>query len=181
MNRAAAAVLLLILSAGLRADVPAAPAAESPSSAAAALSPAAGTDAGTDAALVLAFYRALNAGDGSALSGLLAPDFSSDAALPGLKPGAAGLSAWLAGLRTAFPDGRVEVLDLLSQEGRVAVRYRFSGTQRGRFLSLRPTRKHAQVTGMDLWTVKAGKLAAQSGTLDSLGLLVQLGIAPELH
>ena len=177
MNRAAAAVLLLILSAGLRADVPAAPAAESPSSAAAALSPA----AGTDAALVLAFYRAVNAGDGSALSGLLAPDFSSDAALPGLKPGAAGLSAWLAGLRTAFPDGRVEVLDLLSQEGRVAVRYRFSGTQRGRFLSLRPTRKHAQVTGMDLWTVKAGKLAAQSGTLDSLGLLVQLGIAPELH
>jgi predicted ester cyclase len=177
--KASAFVLLWVLqAAGLRAVTPAAATTVSLSpSAASALSPA----AGTDAAVVLGFYQAFNAGDSSALAASLAPDFHSDAALPGLKPGPGGLVAWLAALRTAFPDGQVEVLDWLHQDGRVAVRYRFSGTQRGRFLSLRPTRKHAQVVGMDLWRVEAGKLVAQSGTLDCLGLLVQIGIAPELR
>ena len=170
-----AAAWVALCAAGLQAQVSATAQALSP--AAAAPSPA----AGADEALVLTFYQSLNQGDGAGQSALLAPDFSSDAALPGLKPGADGLVAWLAGLRTAFPDGQVEVLDLLSQGGRVAVRYRFSGTQRGRFLSLRPTRKRVSVLGLDLWTVKAGKLAAQSGTLDTLGILVQLGIAPALH
>jgi steroid delta-isomerase-like uncharacterized protein len=176
MKRCCGTLLALGLALGLHADSTPTAAALS-STSAAALSPA----AGTDAAVAWSFYQALNLGDQGAESALLAPDFVSDAALPGLKPGSAGLVLWLAGLRTAFPDGQVEVLNWVSQAGQVAVRYRFSGTQRGRFLSLRPTHKHASVVGMDLWTVKDGKLVSQSGTLDSLGLLVQLGIAPALH
>ncbi|HTB33643.1 MAG TPA: ester cyclase [bacterium] len=173
------AVLAALLAAGLPAQGTGTAQSGPLPAAAAALSPAAAVDA--DQAVALAFYRALNQGDAAALAALLAPGFSSDAALPGLKPGAAGLVAWLGGLRAAFPDGQVEVLDCVSQGGRVAVRYRFSGTQRGRFLGLRPTRRRASVLGMDLWTVQGGTLAAQSGTLDTLGILVQLGIAPALH
>ena len=176
MKRCWGALLTLVLATGLRADATPTAAALS-STTATALSPA----AGTDAAVAWAFYLALNQGDQAAQAALLAPDFSSNAALPGLKPGPEGLVDWLAGLRTGFPDGQVEILDVVAQGSQVAVRYRFSGTQRGRFLSLRPTRKHASVQGMDLWTVKDHRLASQSGTLDSLGLLVQLGIAPALH
>ncbi|HXC65684.1 MAG TPA: ester cyclase [bacterium] len=176
MRRCCGTLLALALALGLHADsTPTATAL--PPTMAAALSPA----AGTDAAVAWAFYQAFNQGDQEAQAALLSQDFRSDAALPGLKPGPAALVDWLAGLRTGFPDGQVEILDVVAQGGEVAVRYRFSGTQRGRFLSLRPTRKHASVVGMDLWTVKDHKLVSQSGTLDSLGLLVQLGIAPALH
>ncbi len=144
-------------------------------------SPAEGPTSPAAEALVRSFYDAVNRGDQVALAALLAPDFAEDAALPGLRTGGPGLGAWVAAVRKAFPDARVDLLDVLAQGGKVAVRYRFSGTQRGRFFSLKATNKRASVLGMDLWSVKDGKLAAQSGCLDSMGMLVQLGIAPELR
>ena len=181
MTRFALAALMVLSGLCLHAAPPPQAAVDAGAAAKAAASTALSPAAGSDAAVVLSFYGALNQGDTAALSALLAPGFRSDASLPGLKPGAQGLEAWAAGLRQAFPDGQVVVLDCLSQGSQVAVRYRFTGTQRGRFLSLRPTRRYAKVLGMDLWTVKDGKLTAQSGGFDALGLLVQLGIAPELH
>jgi predicted ester cyclase len=126
------------------------------------------------------YYGALNQGDIEGAVSFLDESFTSDAALPGLKKGREGFEASLKALRLAFPDLSFEILERVSQGDTTVVRYDVVGTQRGKLYGIKATRKKIKVTGIDIWKFQNGKILGQHGNFDALGMLVQLGIAPEL-
>lgn len=133
-----------------------------------------------DQVLTRYYEEAVGQGNFEVIDSLFDEAFETDAAVPGLKKGREGLKGFLKALRTAFPDAKLEVIQRVSQGGTVACRYKFSGTHTAKFFGIKATKKKASVSGVDIWEFKDGKVVGQHGNFDSLGLLVQLGIAPEL-
>jgi steroid delta-isomerase-like uncharacterized protein len=93
-----------------------------------------------------------------------------------------GLSAWqqvIAGYFSAFPDLQLELEEEIAENERVSVRYIWSGTHRGAFMGIPPTGRHVRVAGHSTFRVSADKVAEEWHLEDTLGLLRQLGVAPE--
>jgi predicted ester cyclase len=80
--------------------------------------------------------------------------------------------------RSAFPDVRITVDDVINAGDKVALRWHSEGTHRGQLEGLAPTGAHGSVTGIsiDLW--KDGKIIESWSEWDNLGLARQLGAAP---
>jgi predicted ester cyclase len=83
----------------------------------------------------------------------------------------AGLVSYL---RTAFPDFRTEIEDVLVDGERTAVRWKATGTQSGQFGDLGPTGRVATWTGIDLIRLRGDRIVELWGNTDSLGLRQQL-------
>jgi predicted ester cyclase len=80
--------------------------------------------------------------------------------------------------RTAFPDVRITVDDVIASGDKVALRWHSEGTHRGELEGLAPTGARGSVTGIsiDLW--KDGQVVESWSEWDNLGLARQLGAAP---
>ena len=126
------------------------------------------------------FDRVWNGGDLQAAARLLAPDFVRYA--QPTSPGQTGVAAFVAGvtlIRTAFPDIRFEIDDLMVAGDRVAVRWTAHATQRGEYRGVQPTGRRVRVSGIQIDRVVDGRIAAAWVCWDRLGLLEQLGaVAP---
>ena len=79
---------------------------------------------------------------------------------------------------TAFPDGRYEVADLVTENDRVASRYVFRGTHQGELLGIAPTGRPVAIGGINVHRLADGRIAEQWTQLDTLGLLQQFGVMP---
>ncbi len=82
------------------------------------------------------------------------------------------IDLWL----SAFPDYRTATEDVVGDEDRVVVRWRFQGTHKGHFMGIPPTGKEVNVTGMTEFRLAEGKIVEGWSQADALGLLVQLGV-----
>jgi predicted ester cyclase len=69
--------------------------------------------------------------------------------------GVKGAVTWL---RTAFPDLRFEINDLISDRDLVAVRWNASGTHLGQFDDLQPTGRRVQWAGADWLRLRDGQI-----------------------
>jgi predicted ester cyclase len=77
-------------------------------------------------------------------------------------------------LLSAFPDLRVEVLDLVAEDDRVVVRYIERGTHTGEFVGIPPTGRTYEKHGFALYRVAAGQLAEAWMQEDDQGYQQQL-------
>jgi predicted ester cyclase len=82
--------------------------------------------------------------------------------------------------RTAFPDQRVAVDDLLAESDRVAVRFTLRGTHLGELLDLAPTGRRVTVPGVAIYRIAGGRIAEGWVGFDALGLLEQLSVLAPL-
>jgi predicted ester cyclase len=80
--------------------------------------------------------------------------------------------------RTAFPDWREEIVQLVAEGNTVAGRFRCSGTHRGEFLGEAPTGRHMDVEEVFFVRAEDGKFVDFWGLEDSLGRMRQLGLLP---
>jgi predicted ester cyclase len=80
--------------------------------------------------------------------------------------------------RSAFPDVRITVDDVIAAVDKVVLRWHSEGTHRGELEGMAPTGARGSVTGIsiDLW--KDGKIVESWSEWDNLGLARQLGAAP---
>jgi steroid delta-isomerase-like uncharacterized protein len=78
----------------------------------------------------------------------------------------------------AFPDWRVETLALIVEADRAAVRWSGMVTHGGPFRGIPPTGRRISVTGINLYELSEGRIAAEWEQTDSLGMLQQLGVLP---
>jgi steroid delta-isomerase-like uncharacterized protein len=121
--------------------------------------------------------RVWNEGDATALAELTTKDFVYR--LGGQPPrDAAGMRQFLENVRTAFPDWHVEIDDLVADDTMAATRWHGQATHQGTFQGLPPTGRRANVSGINVYRVVGGKIAAEWEQMDSLGLLQQLGALP---
>lgn len=95
-----------------------------------------------------------------------------------LPQGREGLKQGVSMYRAAFPDLRLSIDELLSQQDTVVWRWHSEGTHSGELQGLLPTHKRGRVTGISIARFEDGKVAETWSEWDNLGLLQQLGMAP---
>jgi steroid delta-isomerase-like uncharacterized protein len=119
----------------------------------------------------------LNTGDFAVADDLLAPDFAIYG-FPGVPPTRAGLEQVLTAFRSAFPDWRDTIDDMVAEGEHVVVRLTGTGTHQADFMGIPPTGKQVTLSGMALYRLRDGKIVEDRVQLDMLGMLQQLGVIP---
>ena len=106
---------------------------------------------------------------------LIGPEFVGHEMPPGTTRGPVGFKQFYESLRSAFPDLRYTVDDVIAEGDRVVVRWTWQCTHQGDFMGVAATGKRATVTGMAIYRVADGKCVERWVELSLLGLLQQLG------
>lgn len=75
-----------------------------------------------------------------------------------------------------FPDQKFYIEDLVSDGDKVAVSWKFIGTQKGSIPGLPVTNKVVNVSGLTIYYFSNGKIVGHWQIVDRLGLFEQLGI-----
>jgi predicted ester cyclase len=88
------------------------------------------------------------------------------------------MAALLRDLHVAFPDWNVEIRDLIVEGDRGAARWEASATHLGPFRGVAPTGKAARAFGINVYHFRGDLISAEFETMDTIGLLVQLGAIP---
>jgi predicted ester cyclase len=82
-------------------------------------------------------------------------------------------------IRSALPDARYEVDDLIAEDDKVVVRWRLLGTHKGPFRGIAPTGRPIVLKGIAIYRVENGKLAERWVVSDLYGALEGVGaLAP---
>jgi steroid delta-isomerase-like uncharacterized protein len=82
---------------------------------------------------------AISRGDADGFDDLIAPDIVDHNPIPDQAPGREGMRQWMTAVRTAMPDLRGTVEDVIAEGDRVAARVTWAGTHKGEFLGVAPT------------------------------------------
>lgn len=98
--------------------------------------------------------------------------------LPGQGPGLDGLKDVLRGLRAAFPDMKWTVEEQIAEGDKVVTRFEWTGTHCGVFLGIPATGRSVRIWGMVIDRFVGGKIKDTRILMDSLGLMMQLGVFP---
>jgi predicted ester cyclase len=90
-------------------------------------------------------------------------------------------AAWqeAADFRRGFPDVTSTVEDLIAEGDKVVARWRSRATHQGTYMSIPPTGKEVEFTGISVYRIEAGKIAEEWTVEDELGLMRQIGAFPE--
>jgi predicted ester cyclase len=84
---------------------------------------------------------------------------------------------WIGPFRDAFPDFRMEIVELVAEGDKVAAHFRCSGTHRGAWRGVEPTgRRFENVDEIYIFKVRDGRLTSALGLEDNLKRTRQLGI-----
>ena len=85
--------------------------------------------------------------------------------------------AWIDPFRSAFPDFRMEIVDLISEGPKVCAHFLCSGTHEGAWLGEPPTgRRFEAVDEIYIFEVRDGRLVDAVAVEDNLSRLAQLGL-----
>jgi steroid delta-isomerase-like uncharacterized protein len=125
-------------------------------------------------------YELINHGDIDGFGELMADGFVEHEELPGLAPTKQGVLDLFRGYRAAFPDLHMKAVEVLESGDRTIARVSASGTQRGEFMGLPASGRHAETQLIDIMRFDAdGKISEHWGVMDMLTMLQQLGAVPD--
>jgi predicted ester cyclase len=82
-------------------------------------------------------------------------------------------------LRTALPDLRITHHEDMVSGDRVAIRWTSDGSHQGDYFGVPPTGERIHIEGLDLFHIQDGKIAEMWVEFDNLGVLQQMGAAPQ--
>jgi steroid delta-isomerase-like uncharacterized protein len=106
---------------------------------------------------------------------LLTPDHvNADAVNPAR--GRDGFRDVVTKYRAAFPDCRIEVVDLFSSGDCVVIQARYRGTQKNALESIPATGRQVDVTGITIARFAGDRISETITNWDALGLMQQLGV-----
>ena len=120
-----------------------------------------------------------NQGDISLVDELIAPDFVEHEEMPpGMPSGREGNKAATAMLRSAFPDFKATIDDMVAEGDKVVLRLTWSGTQEGEFMGMPPSGKRFSISVFDILRIDGGKIVEHWGQMDQMAMMQQLGAMP---
>jgi predicted ester cyclase len=126
-------------------------------------------------ALELAIRGFNNIHDRSAYYNLYDANLITHGYPPDLPANLEGLKMFYKVLWSAFPDGRVDVDDVVVDGTNLACRYTFTGTQNGEFMGIAPTWKRSRIDGMTFLKFRGTKCIERWNLADMFSLTQQLG------
>jgi len=120
-----------------------------------------------------------NRGNMSIVDEVFAPDFVEREELPPRMPrDREGIRQMSAMLRSAFPDFKATIDDIVAEGDKVVIRQTWSGTQKGEWMGMPPTGKSVSFGVIDIIRIADGKFVEHWGQMDSMGMMQQLGAIP---
>jgi steroid delta-isomerase-like uncharacterized protein len=125
------------------------------------------------------YEEGLNEGNLAVADELIAPDFIDHEAHPGTSSGPESLRQLITMLRTAFPDLRFEIEDLIAEGDTVAGRLTMNGTHTGPLMGMPPTGRKVRQAHMHFVRFLDGKAIEHWGVRDDMGMMRQMGLMPE--
>lgn len=128
-----------------------------------------------NAAVQARFGEAVNSGHLEAINDLMTADVRDHDPAPDQGPGPQGFIDFFTKFRQAFPDLKVAVDHMVTDEDNVAIAYTVTGTHQGDFLGIPPTGKKISARGVQIARFENGKIAERWGSSDQFGILQQLG------
>jgi steroid delta-isomerase-like uncharacterized protein len=118
----------------------------------------------------------LNQGNMSRINDLLAPDFVEHEELPpGVPRDREGVTLLMTMLRSAFPDFKATIDDMIAEGDKVVVRMTWTGTQQGEFMGMPPSGKPMSIGVIDIFRIEKDKLVEHWGLSDTMSMMEQLG------
>lgn len=120
----------------------------------------------------------MNKGNMSVLDELLAPNYVYHG--PGGQEvrGIEGAKDMIGMYRSAFPDMKSTVDDMIAEGDKVVTRWSATGTHKGDLMGIAHTGKKVKMTGMVINRLVKGKVVEDWEEFDQLGMMQQLGVAP---
>jgi steroid delta-isomerase-like uncharacterized protein len=97
---------------------------------------------------------------------------------PGQGPGLEGLKDVLRAMRAGFPDLHFSVEEQIAEGDKVVTRFEWTGTHRGEFLGVTATGRSVKVWGMVIDRLQSARIKDTRIIMDTLGLMMQLGVFP---
>ena len=120
-----------------------------------------------------------NEGNMAVIDEVFAPGYVEHTPLPpGFPTGAEAVRLYVTLVRTAFPDFRYTIEDVIAQGDKLALHLTASGTQRGEFMGIPATGRSATWQEAHFCRCAGGKLAEHWVVMDQLSMLRQLGVIP---
>jgi steroid delta-isomerase-like uncharacterized protein len=131
------------------------------------------------AAVVRRFVEeVINQGNMDSAARFVWEDVVEQVPLPGQGPGLEGLKDILRGMRSAFADLKFTILEQITEGDKVASRFEWTGTHRAEFLGVPATGRQVRVWGMVIDRLEEGRIRDTRIIMDTLGLMMQLGVFP---
>lgn len=118
-----------------------------------------------------------NTGDEDLARAALAPDFFDSTLPPGRPQGVEGVLKASRAFRTAVPDLRCEVLQMIVAGDRVMSSLRFTGHFTGTFAGKQGQGQAIDFIAMDIYRIAEGRIAEDWHLEDNLTFLQQAGLA----
>lgn len=127
-----------------------------------------------------AFTQAFEQGKMESLDALCAPEMVDHSAWrdPNAVKGRAGFEQRIQGNRTAFPDIKIKIENMIAEDDFLAFNWAISGTNTGSMRGRPPAGKPATFTGMNLERFENGVIIEHWSNPDLLGMMQQLGFIP---
>jgi steroid delta-isomerase-like uncharacterized protein len=130
-------------------------------------------------AIMRRYFSVFEQGNIDLLDELLAPDYVNHTpATPDLPTGPEGVKGVVSMFRSAMPDLRVIVEDMVAEGDKVAVRYTLEGTHEGELFGVPPTGQRLSIKSISVERVSDGKIREHWRVTDSLDMMQQLGVIP---
>ena len=128
--------------------------------------------------IVTRLEHAFAAGDFDTIDEVCDPGFVDHNPQPGMEPTLEGFKQANAMYRTAFPDLKIDELEVIAEGDTAATRWTASGTHQAALGDIPATGKHVTVEGMNFYKLRDGKVTEAWLQFDGVGMLVQLGVMP---
>lgn len=136
-------------------------------------------------AIVQRYYNEIwNNGDLALIDELMAPEYQNiDPATPngGIVYGREGMRQLVTTYRTTFPDIHFDLHEQFAEGEMVISRWTASGTMQSSLNGLPATGRHGSVTGITLSRFADNLIVEDVVNWDTLGLLIQCGLLPQLE
>jgi len=94
--------------------------------------------------------------------------------------GPEGFKQFITMLRTAFPDLHFTIEDMVAEGDKVAHRLTLRGTHKGELMGIAPTGKQVTTTAITISRFVGGKEVEAWSSMDMLGMMQQMGVAPPI-
>jgi steroid delta-isomerase-like uncharacterized protein len=125
------------------------------------------------------YFGVFEQGNIELLDELLAPDYINHSpATPDLPTGPEGVKGVVSMFRSAMPDLKVIIEDMIAEGDKVVTYYTLEGTHEGELFGVPPTGQRLSITSITVERVSGGKIRDHWRVTDELGMMQQLGVIP---
>ena len=134
----------------------------------------------TNKEIVIRFFNEMDNHNLSVIDELLTENFQ-EFSTHGKVSGRQNYKLYSQDTLNSFPDLSLKVIDLFSENDKVAVRGILSGTNTGNFMKMPPTNKKVNVSFIAVLRIENGLIAERWLNGDDITFMQQLGLMPEQH